>query len=72
MQVLHTSGAAFILTLTFACQVRRQGSADKVIARVLHVGHDCDLALLTVDDEDFWQGLDTTPLELGGTILQSS
>jgi S1-C subfamily serine protease len=33
---------------------------------VVHVGHDCDLALLTVDDEDFWDGLDTTPLQLGG------
>lgn len=29
------------------------------------VGHECDLALLTVQDE-FWNECDARPLELGG------
>lgn len=33
-------------------------------ARVLHVAHDCDLALITVDDPKFFKG--TTPLSFGG------
>ena len=28
------------------------------------MGHECDLAILTTDDEGFWAG--TTPLVLGG------
>lgn len=37
--------------------VRRSGDADKYEARVVHVSHDADLALLAVDDEAFWSGL---------------
>eukprot|EP00939_MAST-03C_sp_MAST-3C-sp1_P005530 g5530.t1 len=37
-------------------KVRKHGSAKKVKARVVQVGHDCDLALLTVDDDKFWEG----------------
>lgn len=48
--------------------VRKHGSARRYAARVLAVGHDCDLALLTVDDNeddndnDFFTGM--TPLQL--------
>lgn len=35
-------------------QVKKRQSEDKFIARVVAVGHECDLALLTVDDESFW------------------
>ncbi|GAB5353318.1 hypothetical protein AAMO2058_000026700 [Amorphochlora amoebiformis] len=45
-------------------RARRHGESRKFIARVLHVGHECDLALLTVDDDEFWKGL--KPLSLGG------
>lgn len=31
-------------------QVRKQGHSEKVTARVLATAHDCDLAVLTVDD----------------------
>lgn len=34
--------------------VRRPGNPKKWRARVLCEGKICDLALLTVDDEDFW------------------
>eukprot|EP00741_Cyanophora_paradoxa_P012398 tig00020610_g11979.t1 len=44
--------------------VRKHGSAEKILAKVEHVGHECDLAILTVQDDKFWEGIQ--PLELGG------
>ncbi|MCZ6574319.1 MAG: trypsin-like peptidase domain-containing protein [Planctomycetota bacterium] len=44
-------------------KVKRADQADKFAARVLHTGHDCDLAVITVDDEKFWAGME--PLEIG-------
>ena len=44
-------------------QVRLQGTSDKVLARILTVAHDCDLALLTVDEPGFWKA--APALELG-------
>ena len=44
-------------------QVRRHGQADKFKAKVLWVSHAADLALLTIEDKDFFEG--TTPLEFG-------
>jgi hypothetical protein len=35
-------------------QVRRRGSDTKHVAKVLCVGEDCDMALLTVDDPEVW------------------
>jgi S1-C subfamily serine protease len=43
-------------------RVRRHGSSDKYVARVVGVGHQCDLAVLTVQDDSFW---DDDCLELG-------
>ena len=45
-------------------QLRREGTPRRFAARVLHAAHDCDLALLTVDDEAFFEG--TSVLEFGG------
>jgi S1-C subfamily serine protease len=45
-------------------RVRKHGSSEKFIAKVVGVGHQCDLAVLSVADEAFWQ--DSVPLELGG------
>lgn len=45
-------------------RVRRHGSSKKHIARVAHVGHECDLCVLTVEDDEFWEGLDA--LDFGG------
>ncbi|XP_002971553.2 protease Do-like 10, mitochondrial [Selaginella moellendorffii] len=51
--------------------VRKHGSAVKFRAKVQAVGHECDLALLRVDDDDFWEGIE--PLELGDIpFLQDS
>jgi S1-C subfamily serine protease len=44
-------------------QVRRYGDAKRYLARVLSVAHDADLALLTVDDPAFFEGIE--PLEFG-------
>lgn len=45
-------------------QVRLFGQSRKYEAKVLAVSHEADLALLTVDDPDFFKGV--KPLEIGG------
>jgi S1-C subfamily serine protease len=37
-------------------QVNKSGETQKYVARVVAVDHECDLALLTVDDKDFFRG----------------
>ena len=44
-------------------QVKRAGEAKKYIARVETVAHECDLAVLRVDDDAFFSGVQ--PLALG-------
>ncbi|EOA15052.1 hypothetical protein CARUB_v10028411mg [Capsella rubella] len=44
-------------------QVKRHGSSTKYRAIVEAVGDECDLAILAVDNEEFWE--DLNPLELG-------
>lgn len=44
--------------------VSKEGDPNPYLAHVLHIGHDCDLALLKVEDPNFFKG--TTPLEFGG------
>ncbi len=43
-------------------QVRRYGQADKHTARVLFVSHEADLALLTVDEPGFFEGVEPLPI----------
>ncbi|PNT71253.1 hypothetical protein BRADI_2g25260v3 [Brachypodium distachyon] len=43
--------------------VRKHGSPTKYKAEVQAVGHECDLALLTVESEEFWEGMNS--LDLG-------
>lgn len=43
--------------------MKRRGDDQKFLARVLALGVDCDMALLTVDDDAFWEGVE--PLEFG-------
>ncbi len=58
------SNARFITVL-------KEGDPSPWPARILHVAHDCDLALLTVEDERFFEG--TAPLTFGGIpALESS
>eukprot|EP00854_Cymbomonas_tetramitiformis_P009018 gene9018-10685_t len=44
-------------------KVKRRGDDTKFVARVLTIGTECDIALLTVDDDAFWEGLES--LEFG-------
>ncbi|MGI9534143.1 MAG: PDZ domain-containing protein [Thermodesulfobacteriota bacterium] len=44
-------------------QVRRYGEARRYTARVLHVSHETDLAVLTVENPDFFE--DTEALKIG-------
>ncbi len=44
--------------------VSKEGDPKPYLARVLFIAHDCDLALLTVDDPNFFKG--TTALPFGG------
>jgi len=45
-------------------ELRKENVAKRYPARVAFVGHDCDLAVLTLDDESFFD--DTIGLELAG------
>jgi S1-C subfamily serine protease len=52
-------------------RVKRADRAKLYEARVLFAGHDCDLAILAVDEADFWQEMQ--PLELGDSpTIQST
>lgn len=44
-------------------QVKKRGDDRKYLARVLSIGIECDIALLAVDDEGFWEGVE--PLQFG-------
>jgi hypothetical protein len=44
-------------------KVKRRGDDVKYIAKVLAIGVECDIALLTVDDDMFWA--DSEPLAFG-------
>lgn len=45
-------------------ELRKENIARRYPARIVFVGHDCDLAVLTVDDKTFFEG--TQALELAG------
>uniref|UniRef100_A0A7I4EG20 Protease Do-like PDZ domain-containing protein n=1 Tax=Physcomitrium patens TaxID=3218 RepID=A0A7I4EG20_PHYPA len=44
-------------------KVKRRGDDTKFVATVLAIGPECDIALLAVDDEEFWKGVE--PLKFG-------
>jgi len=44
-------------------EVRKEYEAKRYPAKVAFIGHDCDLAILTMDDDSFFN--DMVPLELG-------
>ncbi|CAD5323270.1 unnamed protein product [Arabidopsis thaliana] len=43
--------------------VQRHGSQIKYKAKVQKISHECDLAILEIDSDEFWKGMN--PLELG-------
>jgi S1-C subfamily serine protease len=56
------TGAHVIQDATFI-QVQKLSAPDKIIAHVSSICHDCDLALLSVDDSDFLKDLE--PASIG-------
>lgn len=44
-------------------KVRKHGSTTKYKAKVRAIGHECDLAILEIDSDEFWEGMNF--LELG-------
>ncbi|KAF5200254.1 protease Do-like [Thalictrum thalictroides] len=44
-------------------KLKKRGSDTKYLATVLAIGTECDIALLTVNDDEFWEGV--SPLEFG-------
>jgi len=54
---------AHAVSFQTSVRVRKHGSAEKFVAKVVGVCHQCDLAVLTVADESFWR--DVEALEFG-------
>ncbi|KAJ9140354.1 hypothetical protein P3X46_031013 [Hevea brasiliensis] len=44
-------------------KLKKRGSDTKYLATVLAIGTECDIALLTVNDDEFWKGV--SPVEFG-------
>jgi S1-C subfamily serine protease len=44
--------------------ISKEGDPNPYLAKILHIAHDCDLALLSVENPAFFKG--TSPLEFGG------
>ncbi|KAM1737205.1 hypothetical protein ACFX12_015465 [Malus domestica] len=44
-------------------KLKKRGSDTKYLATVLAIGTECDIAMLTVDDNEFWKGV--SPVEFG-------
>jgi S1-C subfamily serine protease len=57
-------GNAHGVTNASSIRVRKHGDAKKYPANIEFISHESDLAILTVPDPQFWNGL--LPLELGG------
>ena len=66
--VIEMSGDRAVLTnahsVTYGIQVqlKKRGDDERFSARIVAVGNECDIALLTVDDEKFWS--DIVPLTM--------
>ncbi|AQT67265.1 Putative serine protease HtrA [Anaerohalosphaera lusitana] len=51
-------------------QVKKRDQAKRYIAKVAFAGHDCDLAILQIDDPTFYEGI--TPLPIGDIPAENS
>jgi S1-C subfamily serine protease len=54
---------AHVVSLSRQILVQRYQDPKQYVARIEHIGHDCDLAVLTVDDPTFFE--DITPFVIG-------
>ncbi|CAF1129412.1 unnamed protein product [Rotaria sp. Silwood1] len=63
---------AHVVTNASNIRIRKHGDAKKYPARILHIAHECDLAIMTVDDNIFWNGLEPLTLTNDVPRLQES
>lgn len=61
---------AHVIAHQLFVQAQKPGDSKKYTARVLHVAHDTETALLTVDDPKFFEG--TIPVKFGGLPARNS
>ncbi|KAJ4846219.1 Protease Do-like 2, chloroplastic [Turnera subulata] len=61
--VQHNTQASLCLGISCFVKVKRRGDDKKYVAKVLAIGVDCDIALLSVENEKFWVGVE--PLKFG-------
>eukprot|EP00760_Papus_ankaliazontas_P002236 PhM_4_TR10906/c0_g1_i1/m.52730 len=67
---LLMTNAHVVVSSTFV-EVRRHGGSTKFTAQIMFVSADCDLALITVEEDAFWEDLeelDVNGVESGGGI----
>jgi len=56
------------VTWATTIRVRKRGSSTKYDAKVLTISHECDLAVLIVENKNFWKN--TQPLEFGNDLVR--
>merc|ERR1719193_1439226 len=56
------------VTWATTIRVRKRGCSRKYDAKVLTISHECDLAVLVVENESFWK--DTLPLEFANDLVR--
>ncbi|CAF1219369.1 unnamed protein product, partial [Didymodactylos carnosus] len=49
---------AHAVTNASSIRIRKHGDATKYSARILYIAHECDLVIMTVDEQKFWLGLE--------------
>ncbi len=61
-QGLHILTNAHVVEDATFIEVRREGQTRKTVAEVVDYGEACDLALLSVDDPEFFEGVEPIPI----------
>ncbi|XP_056854551.1 putative protease Do-like 11, mitochondrial, partial [Raphanus sativus] len=63
-RILTNAHVVEILNEHTSVHVQKRGSTIEYKAKVQKIAHECDLAILEIDSQEFWKGM--KPLELGG------
>lgn len=63
-RILTNAHVVELLNEHTSVHVKKRGSTIIYKAKVQKIAHECDLAILEIDSQEFWKGMN--PLELGG------
>ncbi|CAF1147197.1 unnamed protein product [Adineta steineri] len=63
---------AHAVTNASSIRIRKHGDAEKYPARILYIAHECDLVIMTVDDNKFWIKLESLTFSDNVPRLQES